>query len=229
MQEHLKIRGEYDIVARFTDFHDLLKRYHITPMTKEEALKVTEILCQKHNISFKRMKINWREKGRAYGGIKKAKGKRIGYMSLPTTPYDPIKDIVNGHLTVGTVLHEFAHVIVHSRRIPMNGQPHGRIFTEILDRLLIYYNQNIEDNIKVMCDEPIVGELLGKKWVSNGCSPAGSLNYIKNGGSDNYEGGGKELFINKHSNPEEVLITMISKDGVVARTSSRGMYSYKPW
>lgn len=146
-----KIVGEYDIVVRLTTQYDLLKKYHATPMTKEDAYFLIKDLCILHGISFYDMIIHWGNENSGRGGHRYVDNRRVGYISLPSKTAK-VGDI-NQNLRIGLVLHEFAHVIIHMKKIntreKRKNQHHGIKFCEIFDELMVYYHKKYESGEKI--------------------------------------------------------------------------------
>lgn len=148
-----KIEGEYYIVSIKTREYILLSYAHSITMYKEDALELIKLLCIRYNISFANGTWKFKEGVRAKGGarwkkIKYKNGKvkytkiREAVIVLPSIPL-----IITGTpygLTLGLVLHEFAHVIQHYIPTRYKDLNHGKDFVNILDNLVRYYHENID-------------------------------------------------------------------------------------
>lgn len=141
-----KFVGEYDNVCKYTTQYENLKEAHETSITPERAMEVIEILCKRFNVSFKNG--TWKISddvgaGRGWGGHRYKGSKRIPYLSVSA------KD-----LTLGTILHEFAHVLHRNRwRQIKDRQAHGRAFIDLLDKIVEYYYEAIENNYKIAANK----------------------------------------------------------------------------
>lgn len=137
-----KIAGEYDCVAAQSINPERLRRAHQTPCTADMAYFLIAVMHDKlfgQTSPTPRVRMRAPRAGkhvaRGWGGaIKTKSGTSRGYVSLPETPYDPLKDKTPfGKLRVGLVLHEYAHAVEVLRYGKTNHEPR---FTLILDSLL---------------------------------------------------------------------------------------------
>lgn len=140
-----RVPFEYITVSRYTMCpEEYITAFHVI-LNADAVRAMTEHLCQKFNISFKNMILhtNIRPNERSWGGSKRVKGKKVPYMSIAMD-----KD---GFNNAWEVCHEFAHVIFYNRykqlkKTKSDMTPHGKAFTEILDRVITYHNEFMISN-----------------------------------------------------------------------------------
>jgi hypothetical protein len=154
------VPGEYSTVSFYSADHEALKRAHLTPCSKEEARAIiaeltvafqAEIRARALSAAALRIPMILPTKGDiavnvVFGSRRGRGGWRHGrpFVSLPTKALSAEvieraraatgKDYsVVGHLRIGLVLHEFAHIVA-----PLTSH-HDKRFVQILDKLVVWW------------------------------------------------------------------------------------------
>ncbi len=124
----ITIDGEYVGVTQRSRQPNLLRHAHQTPTVPEEARVLVQILAEHFNIPAPAVRFRVRSYGRA---------RRTQYdILLPRERMRPGNSPTIGHLRVGIVLHEFAHLLHHKRCPDIRCLDHGLEFCRILDEVL---------------------------------------------------------------------------------------------
>ena len=114
--------GEYPIVVRNTVDPDALVAANRTRIDERDAARLVRAAMARYGIPYELY--FGRTRRNSWGGLRSVRGRRIGYLSF--VPAGP-------QLTVGTVLHEVAHVVGMWTRVT---HTHDERFTQILDLLI---------------------------------------------------------------------------------------------
>ena len=143
-----RIPFEYTTVSRISKCPEEYKKAFNIWISFDTAIQVIEQMCKKYNVSHKKLICHLRdytdgEHHGSRGGIKKG---------VPWISIAGYHGCVNGWL----LCHEMSHVIHFSRYKTIKDRTvHGRAFTEILDRVIIFYNEMdkpIEDMKQILTD-----------------------------------------------------------------------------
>lgn len=119
--------GEYRRVLILSRDPWSLRKLHYTPITPGIAQHLLTLLAAHHG----------RPMPTLYWGVGRAQASfRHNRISLPSLPFMVNTRTSVGSLTVGLILHEFAHLLAPVYRGNGRRDPHGHVFTIVLDCLV---------------------------------------------------------------------------------------------
>lgn len=123
---------EYASVSKWSREAEKIIKAKEIKIGKNEALDIISMFCKKFNVSMAKGLWEFKYKnGVSRGGKIWRNGKLIPFMKICMD---------NGYTDVWLICHEFAHVLHFNRMKQIKDRtPHGKKFTKILDRLVVYY------------------------------------------------------------------------------------------
>jgi len=125
----MRIEGEYITVSSNVNNALLLKQAHLTPMTPDEAALLLINMMKFHNFYLKKLRFAERCNGVYFYKEK--------YMRLPRIPLPPGENRPYYYLTLGCVLHEFAHALANESGAKGHDWSYIRVIEKLVTR---YYN-----------------------------------------------------------------------------------------